>query len=106
MATAWLCLDNAGQRPRALTQAQIVNAGWMFEAVLDYGEHDPDAPKPNDVGAWTYRTDPYSSSRSSFGVRTDRLCRRVVMFHHFDGEEGIAQAHLLVKTFNNLGAET
>ena len=37
-------LDDAGHRPRLLTDAQIQNAGWMFEVVFDYGEHDADAP--------------------------------------------------------------
>ena len=50
-------LDNAGHRPRFLDKAQIdaliANAGWMFEVVFDYGEHDTDAPKPNDAGAWS-----------------------------------------------------
>jgi hypothetical protein len=44
-------LDNAGQRPRSLTAAQIQNAGWMFEVVFDYGEHDADAPEPDDYPA-------------------------------------------------------
>ncbi len=26
---------------------------WMFEVVFDYGEHDADAPTPDDAGAWT-----------------------------------------------------
>ena len=41
-------LDNTGGRPRFLdtTQidAQIASAGWMFEVVFDYGEHDAAAP--------------------------------------------------------------
>src|SRR5215218_9616269 len=41
-------LDDAGQRPRFLSDAQIQNAGWMFEVVFDYGEHDADVPKPDD----------------------------------------------------------
>ena len=91
-------LDNAGQRPRALTPVQIANAGWMFEAVFDYGEHDADAPQPNDAGAWAYRTDPFSSYRSGFEVRTYRLCQRVLMFHHFDGEEGVGRDCLVRST--------
>ena len=46
-------LDNTGQRPRVLTAVQIQNAGWMFEVVFDYGEHDADAPTPDDAGLWT-----------------------------------------------------
>ncbi|HLB50055.1 MAG TPA: SpvB/TcaC N-terminal domain-containing protein, partial [Anaerolineales bacterium] len=82
-------LDNAGRRPRVLTVAQIQNAGWMFEVVFDYGEHDADAPKPDDTGSWTYRSDPFSSYRAGFEVRTGRLCQRVLMFHHFAGEPGV-----------------
>ena len=89
-------LDNTGHRPRFLDvaeiAAQIANANWMFEAVFDYGEHDTGAPKPNDAGAWTYQTDPFSSYRSGFEVRTTRLCQRVLMFHHIPdvatGEKG------------------
>ena len=86
-------LDNAGNRPRFLDKAQIdtqiANAGWMFEAVFDYGEHDLNAPKPNDPGDWTYRSDPFSTYRFGFEVRTTRLCQRVLMFHHFPGEAGV-----------------
>jgi hypothetical protein len=95
-------LDEAGRRPRFLDKAQIDkqigSAGWMFETVFDYGEHDADAPKPNDIGAWTYRSDPFSSYRSGFEVRTTRLCRRVLMFHHFDGERGVGKDCLVRST--------
>ncbi|MEW8508359.1 MAG: SpvB/TcaC N-terminal domain-containing protein [Candidatus Thiodiazotropha sp.] len=82
-------LDAGGQRPRFLTQTQIQNAGWMFEVVFDYGEHDADAPSPDDSAEWTLREDSFSSYRSGFEVRTTRLCRRALMFHHFPGEEGV-----------------
>jgi RHS repeat-associated protein len=82
-------LDTAGGRPRFLdtTQigAQIASAGWMFEVVFDYGEHDADAPTPGDAGAWNFRPDPFSSYRPGFEIRTTRLCQRVLMFHHFPG---------------------
>ena len=95
-------LDNTGHRPRFLDKAkidaQIADARWMFEAVFDYGEHDADAPKPNDAGAWTYRTDPFSSYRAGFEVRTTRLCQRVLMFHHFDREEGVGKDCLVRST--------
>lgn len=63
---------------------------WMFEVVFDYGEHDADVPQPDDIPAtsnskaWHVRQDPFSSHRSGFEVRTYRLCKRVLMFHHFD----------------------
>jgi RHS repeat-associated protein len=78
-------LDDRGRRPRFLTDlpaSQVDNAGWMFEVIFDYGEHDADAPTPDDTGVWDHRDDPFSSYRAGFEMRTTRLCRRVLMFHH------------------------
>jgi RHS repeat-associated protein len=79
-------LDGTGRRPRFLADLAAGPAGldpqWMFEVVLDYGEHDADAPAPDDDGPWGYRTDPFSSYRSGFELRTTRLCQRIMMFHH------------------------
>ncbi|MCW5969685.1 MAG: VCBS repeat-containing protein [Blastocatellales bacterium] len=91
-------LDNAGNRPRLLTQAQIDGADWMFEVVFDYGEHDLAAPRPNDTGAWGYRPDPFSGYRSGFEVRTTRLCQRVLMFHHFPSEADVGRDCLVRST--------
>jgi hypothetical protein len=55
---------------------------WYFEVVFDYGEHDQVNPTPQEAGKWTARQDPFSSYRSTFEVRTHRLCQRVLMFHH------------------------
>ncbi len=56
---------------------------WHFELVLDYGEHDLEKPKPNEEHNWPSRPDAFSSYRSSFEIRTYRLLRRALMFHHF-----------------------
>ncbi|WP_238554796.1 SpvB/TcaC N-terminal domain-containing protein [Paraburkholderia hospita] len=78
-------------------------AGWMFEVVFDYGEGHyqempPDANgrifanaslKPPAGGTWPRRRDPFSTYRSCFEVRSYRLCRRVLMFHHFPEELGV-----------------
>jgi RHS repeat-associated protein len=56
---------------------------WLFEAVFDYGEHDPAAPTPNEANSWPVRLDPFSTYRPGFEVRTRRLCRRLLMFHSF-----------------------
>ena len=69
----------------------------MFEVVLDYGEHDADAPTPNDAGAWLCRNDPFSVYRAGFEVRTYRLCQRVLVFHHFPREAGVG-ADCLVRS--------
>jgi RHS repeat-associated protein len=91
-------LDNAGQRPRSLTNAQIQDARWMFEVVFDYGEHNADSPQPSDQPTisnsvpWPVRNDPFSAYRAGFEIRTYRLCQRVLMFHHIPdlptGEKG------------------
>ena len=105
-------LDGSGQRPRFLDkpqiESQIGNADWMFEVVFDYGDHDAVVPKPNDdlekdaAGAlkypWELRPDAFSSYRATFEVRTARTCQRVLMFHHFPGEEGVEQDCLVRST--------
>ena len=79
------------------------SAGWMFEVVFDYGEGHyrealPDADgrtfasarlMPPAGGTWPVRLDPFSTYRSCFEVRSYRLCRRVMMFHHFPDELGV-----------------
>lgn len=75
-------LDNQGQRPVFLTNSQISNAGWLFEVVFDYGEHEEEAPAPTESRPWPVRPDPFSTYRPGFEVRTYRLCQRVLMFHH------------------------
>jgi RHS repeat-associated protein len=73
---------------------------WMFSAVCDYGEGRYEAMAPDPDGrvlatagvqpqhAWDARPDPFSSYRAGFEVRTHRLCRRILMFHHFEEEMG------------------
>lgn len=123
-------LNTTGHRPRFLADlpgVHVQNAGWMFEAVFDYGEHDTNAPQPDEPGRWTYRDDPFSSYRPGFEVRTTRLCQRILMFHHIPdlatgqkGHEGLvrstdftysheqdpASAHNPVYTFLNQVTQT
>ena len=91
-------LDAGGGRPRTLSDAQVAGADWMFEVVFDYGEHDDQAPTPQEVAEWTYRMDPFSSYRSGFEVRTQRLCQRVLMFHHFEAEPDVGNDCLVRST--------
>jgi RHS repeat-associated protein len=86
-----------GQRPRFLGPEQLATAEWLFEVVFDYGEHAPLAPRPGDAGAWAVRNDPFSTYRPGFEVRTSRLCRRILMFHHFPAEPGVG-ADCLVRS--------
>jgi len=109
-------LDHSGNRPRFVEQDPWDKADWMFEVVFDYGEgYDADVPSnvdhchyleskpdaddrifvqanmtlPTNAQYWPVRQDPFSSYRAGFEVRTYRLCRRVLMFHHFPQELGI-----------------
>ncbi|HEX7600925.1 MAG TPA: SpvB/TcaC N-terminal domain-containing protein, partial [Polyangiaceae bacterium] len=66
-----------------LSDGDIQTNTWLFEVVLDYGEHDATVPTPTDSGTWLARQDPVSTYRGCFEVRTYRLCRRVLMFHKF-----------------------
>ena len=120
-------LNESGKRPPFLTEVQLTNTDWLFEVVFDYGEHDTDAPAPNDNGDWIFRADPFSSYQAGFEVRTTRLCQRVLMFHHipdisleepgYDGlvrstdfnyshEQDLADARNPVYTFLNAVTQT
>lgn len=79
----------------------IDNAQWMFEVVFDYGEHDAKAPKPNDNGLWAFRKDAFSTYRAGFEIRTTRLCQRVLMFHHFHGDN-----RLIGESYDGLARST
>jgi RHS repeat-associated protein len=90
-----------GNRVSRLDQPDLAqhDGKWMFEIVLDYGEHDPDDPKPGDPGEWLCRNDPFSSYRAGFEVRTYRLCQRILMFHHFPAEDEV-RADCLVRSLD------
>lgn len=78
------------KKPRKPNEDLSTRTDWMFEAVFDYGEHYIEingniqtVDYADDRREWDLRLDPFSSYRSGFEVRTYRLCRRVLMFHHF-----------------------
>lgn len=64
---------------------------WLFQVVFDYGEHDDVVPTPIECRPWTCRPDPFSSYRAGFEIRQYRLCRRLLMFHHFPDEPAIGR---------------
>jgi len=81
---------------------------YLFEVVFDYSR----APLPPEQTypalpadgeqevtdqSWEPRPDPFSSYRSGFEVRTLRRCHRILMFHHFAAEKGVAKPQTLVK---------
>ena len=89
-----------GNRTSHLIEPDLSQTGWLFEVVFDYDEgHYEQPPTPEDapqfVNAsisaaheWSVRSDPFSTFRAGFEVRNYRLCRRVLMFHHFAEELG------------------
>ncbi len=89
-----------GNRVSRLIQPDLSMAQWLFEVVFDYdeGHYEGLAPDPTRPVAdqhqsvrasilpehsWPARPDPFSSYRAGFEVRTDRRCRRVLLFHRF-----------------------
>ena len=81
----YICYGN--RSPRVSSEDLALRRDWLFEVVFDYGEHDGATPTTDDtVHSWPVRQDPFSLFRSTFDIRTYRLCRRVLMFHHFPDE--------------------
>ena len=82
---------------------------WMFEVVFDYDQGYVTAKPPTAEGIervgtniapsrdWAVRADPFSTYRAGFEIRTYRLCRRVLMFHHFPAETDVG-ANCLVRS--------
>ncbi|WP_095153669.1 SpvB/TcaC N-terminal domain-containing protein [Pseudomonas sp. Irchel 3E13] len=64
---------------------------WHFDLLLDYGERPvgiDDKPQYGASTPWPVRSDPHSSFAYGFELSTLRLCRQLLMFHHFPGELG------------------
>lgn len=57
---------------------------FLFETVFDYGEHDAVIPPYNETKPWDFRSDAFSVYRAGFEIRTCRLCKRVLLYHHFN----------------------
>src|SRR5262245_2519889 len=98
-----------GNRVSHLVQPELSQTDWLFEVVFDYDEGHYEA-LTTDAGArqlarahsagtreWPARRDPFSTFRSGFEVRTYRLCRRTLMFHHMPEELG-AEDYLVSST--------
>ena len=96
----FLDMGNPSCRPSHLSPHDLNAAEWMFEAVFDYGEGHYSENPPDETGnvhsiaflepqcGWATRKDSFSNYRAGFEVRTHRLCRRVLMYHHFEHELG------------------
>ncbi|MGD1859004.1 MAG: SpvB/TcaC N-terminal domain-containing protein [Leptolyngbyaceae cyanobacterium] len=69
------------------------DGSWAFSVVLDYGEYDLDQLETLTTvptRPWSQRRDPFSDYRAGFEVRTHRLCRNILIFHHFPQELGVS----------------
>ncbi|MGC0327214.1 RHS repeat-associated protein [Streptomyces sp. SAI-170] len=91
-------LDDTGERPLSVTTAELRAMRWYFTLVLDYGGHDEERPGPQPDRPWSPRPDPFSSRRSGFELRTERLCRRLLMFHSFPEESDVGGDCLVAAT--------
>jgi RHS repeat-associated protein len=97
-----LLLDAASLRRHVQLPARhtLDAAEWLFDIVFDYGEghYREQVPGPGQrvlaqagidpQQPWLARKDPFSSYRSGFEIRSYRLCRRILIFHHFPDEMG------------------
>jgi RHS repeat-associated protein len=89
-----------GNKTSRLVEPDLSAATWLFEMVFDYGEgHFQALPLDAELRQfvlaskqtnqdWPARQDAFSSHRAGYEVRTYRLCRSVLMFHHFPNELG------------------
>jgi RHS repeat-associated protein len=71
-------------RVSRLKESDLSRAEWLFELVMDYGDHEGATPSVDPSTNWQVRPDPFSNYRAGFEVRTYRRCRRFLMFHRFD----------------------
>ncbi|PRA31427.1 SpvB/TcaC N-terminal domain-containing protein [Pseudomonas poae] len=73
---------------------------WHFQLLFDYGERTlalDQVPTYAPVQPWPSRDDPCSEFNFGFELRTLRLCRQVLMFHHFPDETHMGTQPVLVK---------
>ena len=74
------------------------NNQWLFEMVLDYGEH-PTNPNQaySEQMQWEARLDAYSYYQAGFEIRTYRQCKRLLFFTHLDATTAVPQLHSAVE---------
>ncbi|OOG77104.1 SpvB/TcaC N-terminal domain-containing protein [Algoriphagus sp. A40] len=73
-----------------------VETDYFFQTVFDYGTLKDD-DSFDVVNEWDFRADAFSDYKAGFEIRTTRLCKRVLLFHHFTG---INEYEGLVKSIN------
>jgi RHS repeat-associated protein len=58
---------------------------YLFKTVFDYGSTDYNTQPIDQLNPWDFRLDAFSDYKAGFEIRTTRLCKRVLLFHHFKG---------------------
>jgi RHS repeat-associated protein len=91
-------IQYGNRTPRFTGEDLAARKDWLFEVAFDYGEHDSATPSTQELNPWPVRQDPFSLFRATFDIRTYRLCRRVLMFHHFPDELGGTVDYLVRST--------
>ena len=92
-----VCYGNAEANPHlyAWETDSWKKQHWHFQLVFDYGERSTDleqVPTFAEQKTWSGRGDPFWNYSYGFGLGTQRLCRQVLMFHHFTKELGDSPA--------------
>jgi RHS repeat-associated protein len=85
-------------------EAFPAESDYLFSTVFDYGEPNPAAPEQISA-EWSYRADAFSDYKAGFEIRTTRLCRRVLLFHHFKEDEYNGLVRSLNFTYDTTTAE-
>jgi RHS repeat-associated protein len=112
-ANRYLTRIKYGNTKSLLIEPDVTKLSWLFEVAFDYGEGYFEEALPDvegrifasatlsPKGAWAARKDPFSRYRACFEIRTYRLCRRVLMFHHFAEELGTPDYLVRSTEFNH-----
>ncbi len=69
--------------PYSIEATELDRDQFSFEVIFDFGEHSGEIPTYNEQQPWVKRPDPFSTYVPGFELRSYRLCRRILMFHHF-----------------------
>jgi hypothetical protein len=88
-----VCYGNAKAHPHlfAWVADSWQQQDWHFHLVFDYGERSTDlaqVPGFAEQQPWPERSDPFWHYSYGFELGSRRLCRQVLMFHHFPRELG------------------
>src|SRR5690625_4205267 len=69
---------------------------YLFSTAFDYGTLSS-SDSVDSINEWNFRADAFSDYKAGFEIRTTRLCKRILLFHHFKGEN---EYDGLVKSIN------